>query len=62
MIIYKCDRCGKEFKVLKIVISVANTNPMRRLYDNHYQVCDDCYNKFVKFMKEEMKNETINEV
>lgn len=55
MIIYKCDRCGKEFKVLKIVISAAHTNPIRRLDDDHYQVCDDCYNKFVMFMKEEMK-------
>ena len=55
MVIYKCDRCGKEFKALKIVISANHTNPMRRLDDDHYQVCDDCYNEFVKFMKEEMK-------
>lgn len=62
--IYKCDRCGKEIILMQGSGKLLVHHKKVVLFDNlfgrdgsHYRsdrfdLCKDCYNKLVKFMKE----------
>ena len=66
--IYKCDRCGKEINPLNRCGKVVYPKKIRlidKLYglfavyqaEDEFELCKDCYNKLVKFMKEAKEDE-----
>lgn len=47
MKIYKCDKCQKEVKNYNLITLTADT-----LQNEHFELCDKCFNLLKKFVKE----------
>lgn len=50
MLIYKCDKCGKELEYSK-GYQITLTERDGKIYDGHYEVCDKCHKELRKWFK-----------
>ncbi len=55
---YKCDRCGKLYES-KGETSKRGLGVTKNICYGHLplDICDDCYNEFIKFMNDGKKDE-----
>ena len=51
-VLFFCDRCRKELDDNGIKFEIYNNRELAILEDN-YELCEDCSNKFVGFMRQE---------
>lgn len=50
MLIYKCDKCGKELECSK-GYSITLEERDGKIYDGHYELCDKCLKELRKWFK-----------
>lgn len=61
MIVYKCDRCGKEMKRVSTAYSYDSGTPMYYADNNPLiktdgELCSECTTEFVRFFKRRQSN------
>lgn len=53
-----CDKCDKEVKVLKRIVSYNEKPPLSGSHDEEFEYCKVCYDEALEFLRKKKKEKT----